>query len=374
MKYIHYFETEPEYSQARDNNYIEPWVSYTDGKGLDYNKPYDQYIHMPFTIEALSSGNITWSLQNKTVQYSKNGGTWETMNNNTTISVTDGDEIQFKGTNKYYDYEDGGCSIASTASFNVKGNAMSLTNGDNFESVTNIESCALGYILYSCTNLISAENLRLPATTLAESCYYNMFTGCRNLIHAPELPATVLATRCYSYMFYNCSSLTSAPELPATTLANYCYDYMFSGCSSLTSAPELPATTLAPYCYNYMFEYCSGITSTSELPATTLAEYCYCNMFNRCTSLTSAPELPATTLVKGCYNAMFRECTNINYVKAMFTTDPHTYDNVGKALYTYCWLYHVSSTGTFVKNSSAIWTLNNEDGIPSGWTVQTATE
>ena len=296
MKYLHYFETESEYNQARDNNYEEPWVSYTEGEGLDYNKPYDPYIHMPFTIEALSSGNITWSLQNKTVQYSKNGGTWETMNSSTTISVTDGDEIQFKGTNKYYDYEDGGCSIASTASFNVKGNAMSLTDGDNFESVTNIESCALGYILYNCTNLISAENLRLPVTTLAESCYCYMFTGCRNLIHAPQLPATTLATRCYSYMFNYCSSLTSAPELPATTLVN------------------------------------------------------------------------------GCYSAMFRECTNVNYVKAMFTTDPNTDDDRGKALYTYCWLYHVSSTGTFVKNNSATWTLNNEDGIPSGWTVQTAVE
>ena len=34
-------------------------------------------------------------------------------------------------------------------------------------------------------------------------------------------------------MFYNCSSLTEAPELPATTLTNYCYNNMFSGCNSL---------------------------------------------------------------------------------------------------------------------------------------------
>ena len=36
-------------------------------------------------------------------------------------------------------------------------------------------------------------------------------------------------------LFYGCSVLTSAPELPATTLANDCYYCMFEGCTSLTS-------------------------------------------------------------------------------------------------------------------------------------------
>ena len=50
-------------------------------------------------------------------------------------------------------------------------------------------------------------------------------------------------------MFSNCTSLTSAPSLPATTLADYCYEDMFYGCTSLTTAPSLPATTLATNCY-----------------------------------------------------------------------------------------------------------------------------
>ena len=56
------------------------------------------------------------------------------------------------------------------------------------------------------------------------------------------LPATTLAQMCYSQMFYNCKSLITAPELPATTLGVDCYSMMFSGCSSLVTAPELPAT------------------------------------------------------------------------------------------------------------------------------------
>lgn len=36
-------------------------------------------------------------------------------------------------------------------------------------------------------------------------------------------------------MFSNCTSLTAAPALPATTLAFSCYSNMFSYCTSLSS-------------------------------------------------------------------------------------------------------------------------------------------
>jgi hypothetical protein len=36
-------------------------------------------------------------------------------------------------------------------------------------------------------------------------------------------------------MFEGCRSLTQAPELPATTLANFCYYHMFYGCTNLDS-------------------------------------------------------------------------------------------------------------------------------------------
>ena len=60
---------------------------------------------------------------------------------------------------------------------------------------------------------------------------------------------------------------------------------------------------------------------------------------------------------------MFYGCRMLNYVKAMFTST--------RGSYTKNWLYSVSSTGTFVKNSAATWD-NTAAGIPSGWTVQTA--
>ena len=127
----------------------------------------------------------------------------------------------------------------------------------------------------------------------------------------------------------------------------------------------LPATTLATYCYSNMFQDCTSLTLAPELPATTLAGYCYSNMFYGCTSLTTAPELPATTLAYSCYNSMFNSCTKLNYIKAMFTTTPST-------SYTRDWVKGVAATGTFVKNSAATWNVTGVNGIPSGWSVTTA--
>lgn len=66
-------------------------------------------------------------------------------------------------------------------------------------------------------------------------------------------------------LFENCSVLTSAPELPATKLANCCYYYMFWKCTNLTSAPVLPATTLAVHCYSNMFAECTKLSSVTML-------------------------------------------------------------------------------------------------------------
>ena len=238
----------------------------------------------------------------------------------------------------------------------------SLTSTPQLPATTLAESC-YGNMFYDCTSLTSAP--QLPATTLAEYCYDSMFKGCTSLTSAPQLPATTLANYCYNKMFNGCTNLTTAPQLSATTLANYCYSYMFQGCTGLTSAPELSATTLANGCYGSMFRDCTSLTTAPQLPATTLTQYCYQYMFRDCTSLTSAPELLATTLAQYCYQYMFQGCTNLNYIKAMFTTAP-------SSTYTNNWVSGVAASGTFVKNSAATWTTTGVNGVPTGWTVQTA--
>lgn len=112
----------------------------------------------------------------------------------------------------------------------------------------------------------------------------------------------------------------------------------------------------------------SSIVDASELilPWTTLTDSCFQYMFGNCSQLTKAPILPASTLAPMCYCQMFYYCEKLNYIK-MLATDVSAEDCL------YGWVYKVSSTGTFVKHPDTV-LPTGDDGIPNGWTVETATE
>ena len=312
MKYLRKFENNAAYESATLDL---PNVAYCEEENEVHYNPIPDYSKEYLTFVAKESGTFTFSPRNSNViSYSTDGG--ETWTEGSSVEVSNGDKVLWKGTMTPEEWVGIG-TFSSTGNFDVQGNSMSLLFGDNYKG--EIDLTGKDYAFYQLfednTKVVNTKNLSLPATTLTDNCY--------------------------SYMFYNCTSLTTAPELPATTLVSNCYQNMFQDCTSLTTAPELPATTLA--------------------------QGCYTNMFNGCTSLTTAPVLPATVLANYCYNFMFRNCTNLNYIKAMFTTTPST-------TYTNNWVNGVSATGTFVKNSAAQWDVSGVDGIPTGWTVQTASE
>ena len=300
---------------------------YDDGQEQcvhDYSKDY-LTIEIP---EEYYSGDL---IIRGTPQYSVNGGEWTMAENPTTIHLSTGDKVRFKGIN-----QGNNLFFSFSLIFKAYGNIMSLIYGDDFIGQTSLlVPNAFEYCFSGCAGLFDISNLILPATTLSEACYSRMFGGC-SFMEAPALPATTLAKRCYRYMFDGCTNLTTAPELPATTLADSCYGFMFNDCTSLTKAPSLPATTLTDACYG--------------------------GMFHGCTSLTTAPELPANRLKERCYDGMFSGCTSLMYIKCLATT------NFSASFAIYEWLQDVSPVGIFVKASGVTWPTG-VSGIPSGWTV-----
>ena len=257
-----------------------------------------------------TSGNYTIS----GLQYSVNNGKWENVEKDIPVAFggTNG-TLRLRGTNikgtasnrseySKITFTDKNVKVACT------GDIRTLLNWKNYSTV-DTQNARFCYLFNGCAALTSAPEL--PATKLADYCYYSMFEGCKSLTAVPELPATTLENHCYHSMFGGCTSLTAASELKATTLANFCYYNMFDGCTSLTSAPELKATTLAYYCYYCMFYGCTSLTTAPALKATTLAYGCYYSMFEGCTSLTTAPALKATKLAGNCYNSMFYDCTSL---------------------------------------------------------------
>lgn len=321
MKYLKKFSTHSEYeTYIASEDKVLPNVSLCeDTKGVYYKPaPPHDYSQGYFTMVVTSGGDIKWSGSTaaNTLSYSKdNGENWSAVTSADTISVAAGDKFLWKGTPKPTNKGIGKFSGSTNVRYSVEGNAMSLLFGDDFKGQTSLNG--KNYALYGLfsrnTNVTSAENLSLPATTLALNCYNSMFQGCTNL--------------------------TTAPELPAATLTSSCYSRMFSGCTSLTTAPELPATTLASTCYG--------------------------EMFNGCTNLTTAPELPAATLVSSCYAGMFSGCTSLSSIKCLAT-------DISASNCTTNWVNGVEASGTFTKAASMESWTEGVNGVPSGWNVQDA--
>ena len=349
---------------------VKDWTTgdITGGKTEECPTPYitftanrEQKFKMTTTDDYTISG----------LQYSVNNGKWENVvvDKEVTFGGTNGD-LRLRGTN--HNGTADGFDWYSTITFTDPTVDVACT-GDirtlldwriyNIVETNNAMFCSL---FNGCSVLTSAPEL--PATKLAEDCYYQMFSGCTNLTAAPELPATTLENNCYRDMFWSCTKLTSAPELPATTLANYCYYGMFEKCTNLTSAPELPANTLKLNCYNNMFYGCTNLASAPELPATILANYCYFGMFEKCTNLTSAPELPATVLAEACYGSMFSDCTKLSTVTMLALDSEIT----SKSDCVYNWLCNAGTDKNvnrtlIVKDEAAYNALVNTNYLPDNW-------
>ena len=367
------------------------------------------------TIEVSTDGGATWVSKTSTT----NGTELSTLSSGQSMLIRGDNNSYCSGYSQTYGYANN--FFTSSGNFKVEGNAMSLINSTDFSGLTQFTADYAFCGLFSgCTGLTTAENLVLPATTLASNCYRRMFYGCTSLTVAPvQLPATTLTSQCYMYMFQGCTSLTTAPYLGAETLATQCYAAMFSGCTNLTTAQDvLPATALSGYCYQYMFAGCTNLTTAPALPATTLTDGCYSGMFYSCSAMENAPSLGATNLALSCYTSMFADCTGIGsfgvlpatnlqagcYVN-MFsgctnltgiseiscasitsTTAQQMFDGCSKLTWVKClatggtalggisvtnWMRNVKSTGTFYKRSTANWS-SGANGIPSGWSSPNA--
>lgn len=301
---------------------------------------------------SLTIGSAVTTTQMTSISYSLDGYSWTTLNNadNTavaaTVNVASGDTVYWKGIGvqtaiaapSYMRRPYNATIFSADTAFDVEGNAMSMLFDDNFEGeeFDSGTTYHLSGLFYSATTLVNASGMTLPATTVYENDYNDMFNGCSNLLTPPELLATTIGASCYKRMFQGCTSLSTSPELLATTLAAECYSNMFNGCSSLTTAPTLPAPTLAERCYSSMFYGCSG--------------------------LTESPALSATTLNNRCYETMFYRCASLSAITCLATTNVNT-SNLGD------WVNGVAANGVFTRNSSMTgWTYGNS-AVPSGWTV-----
>ena len=351
------------------------------------------------TLKALANGT-TFSFSKRAtagdMYFSADGGSnWYKTSEVTIPAVNNNDTVMFVGdmTPNTSSSTYGIGTFSSTGNFEVQGNVMSLLFLDNFSDKVSLSG--KNYVFYGlfleCSNLTSAQNMTLPATTLSTWCYYRMFRSCTNLTMPPSsLPATNGVDSCYMYMFALCSNLTTTPTIAMTKNAHFAY--MFFGCRTLTETPILniqsgvfSANSMFNGCTNLqnirftvngslqgdltqMFYGCTSLTTiptgfftsntqeqmnnhfrsmfsrctsiitlqTNLLPYTTLSTTsAYSEMFKECTGLTNVPNLPAPTLTDSCYMNMFYGCTSLVTIPANLFNSVHTLN-----VYCFCQMFY----------------------------------
>jgi hypothetical protein len=157
------------------------------GKSVDINN----YL----TIEALEDG-LTAKLSRNACEYCIDGNdNWKTLAGNASSpSLNAGQTISFRG-NLTPNLSNGIGTFTISKKCNVLGNVMSMLFGDNGKYSLSLSGKNYSFyrLFYNCTTIISAKDLYLPATELADYCCNAMFYGCTSLTQAPELSATTLA-------------------------------------------------------------------------------------------------------------------------------------------------------------------------------------
>lgn len=385
---------------------------------LLYAKPKEVPNYLCFTALEDNSTIGKTGTYSVSLEYSLDGRTWSTFNNNTTISLNTGEKAYFRGTNTRLASSDSVCTtFVMSGSIAGSGNVMSLLYANDFETRLSLTvGNEFRSLFINCTALTSAPEL--PATTVSGwSTYDKMFKGCTSLVAAPDLPASSLSRGCYANMFEGCTSLLAAPAIKVTSVNQNAMTSMFEGCTSLSTAGDVAinVTSSSVESFKYMFRNCTSLSTPpsalkSAIPSNgsnlfygmfygcsslkALPDMYFQNidnsgareMFEGCTSLDGVVDLSFVTsmsssyqmyrMFKGCvkitkailpnlqnvpsdaYGNMFDGCMNLNYVIMLSLTIASRWSLAG-------WLNNVASSGIFVKHIDATWTGN----VPSNWTV-----
>lgn len=235
------FNTSADYSAA---TLVYPAVSYvaqSDNVMFDKTAPTPpptphDYSQDYFTVRAIDDDitlYLSTNIEGNTFSYSTDGGTtWSEPRGGIEVTINSGDTVLFKGSGNTTSSNKPVCTLKpvdTDRQYELEGNIMSLLYGDNFVGQTDLSNYPYAFtffVQFSKTSpapyIASIENLVLPATTLANDCYKNMFNKCTSITTAPILPATTLANNCYQQMFNGCTSLSAITCLATDISASNC--------------------------------------------------------------------------------------------------------------------------------------------------------
>lgn len=263
-----------EWSRPTGNNSTGNNSSNNDSKPAE-DFPETSMEETPLTLVAIEDGKITVTFYNgiilqNDIHYFIKGGPEQTIAKDTKgsydIIVKKGDVVRFYSTNtslgsgavaatrgltRAVDTDAKYINIKPSIKTEIYGNVMSLLKGrDDFAKADAIEANNAFYGLFAgAEKLVNSteHKLVLPATTLMEGCYQDMFSGCKGLEKAPELPASALVKDCYKEMFCDCAKLNHVACLATDITATDCTkDWLGKAGTEATSKPVLESVVELP--------------------------------------------------------------------------------------------------------------------------------
>lgn len=241
---------------------------YSNGK-LVWEKGEIDYNTTPFTVRAVDGG-VSVSLgkidrnTGKTIsvdiKYSLNGGAWVKSKSTNTIKLNRNDRVSIIAADVDFctvrgdNWWDGMKTYHRVG--DIYGNIMSLIYGDDYIGQTVWTKRTIYWAedgFFKHCDIRHAKNLILPATTLSQDAYADMFSHCVYLESAPELPAPTLVEGCYKRMFYNCGLLKRVKCFATSVKSSTSISDCISGWLAYTSSSgtfeciESFANELSPY-------------------------------------------------------------------------------------------------------------------------------
>lgn len=215
-----------------------------------------------------------------------------------------------------------------------------------------------------CTQLETPPNF--VGDEIPPSAFWCAFYGCSNLTALPTiLSATSLGQHCYCAMFRDCVSLEEVPVLPAMTIPNGAYKEMFCGCDGLMSVPSnmLTSPFAGTSAFHQMFMSCDNLSATPMLNISSPAAYAFEQMFEGCPNLVQANISGVTDAVNtNCMRYMFRNCTSLSSIRTNISSW-----NVAA---TNNWMANVPSEGWFYMNDTTVVPQRSASGVPEQWNVE----
>ena len=136
------------------------------------------------------------------LEYSVNGGDWITLTEDSHVSFgAEYGDLRLRGKNPYGTATSS--SLYSTIAFGIEnvdvactGDIRTLLDWEKYKTV-DTQNARFCWLFKDCSVLTSAPEL--PATTLAQICYYSMFSGCKKLSTVTMLAPSGQITSSYAF-------------------------------------------------------------------------------------------------------------------------------------------------------------------------------